>query len=89
MPAAKINAPSNRPKINLAPLQQPQPPVEQQLPSFFSSDIHHPPALLCHSFGKTSNTKNNDQDRHEEQRPDLADQIKKAQALEDDPPDDL
>jgi hypothetical protein len=89
MPAAKINAPSKRPKINLAPLQQPHPPDEQQLPSFFSSDIEYPPALLCHSFRKTSNTKNNDQNRHEEQWPDLADQIKKPQPFKNDPPDDL
>ena len=35
MPAAKIKAPIKRTTSNLTPLQQPHPPDEQQLPSFF------------------------------------------------------
>ena len=42
-------------------------------------DIHA--SLLRHPFWKAPNTKNNDQDRHQEQRPDLIDQIKKAHAF--------
>jgi hypothetical protein len=46
VPAAKIKAPIKRPTINRAPLQQQPPPDEQQLPSFFSSDIDHPPFIM-------------------------------------------
>jgi hypothetical protein len=42
MPAAKIKAPIKRPTSSLVPLQQLPPWDEQQLPSFFSSDIYPP-----------------------------------------------
>jgi hypothetical protein len=92
IPAAKINAPIKRPANNLVPLQQPH-PLDEQFPSFLSSDIMPPvfynTMLLRHPFGKALDAKNNDQHCHEQQGPDLVDQIKKAHAFKDDPPDDL